>query len=291
MDQVARLALGTVQFGIPYGIANKLGQVSQASAKLILELASVSAIDTIDTAIAYGESESCLGKVGIKGFRLVTKLPPIPNDCFDLKTWVYEQVDASLHRMGVETIYGLLLHRSEELMGNNRKGLYKVLQGLKSDGRVEKIGISIYSPSELDTLMSYYHFDLVQAPLSLVDQRILKTGWLSRLKDKGVEVHTRSTFLQGLLLLDYIDIPSKFSHWDWLFQKWHLWLKAHNFSALEASLAFSLSFPEIDRVVVGVDSPRQLEQIIKAANLINIEFPNLNSEDENLINPANWSSL
>ena len=291
MDSVARLALGTAQFGLPYGIANQLGQVSQANAKHILEMASVSAIDTIDTAIAYGESESCLGKVGTKSFRLVTKLPPIPNGCFDLREWVYQQVDASLHRLGLETIYGLLLHRSEELMDSNREELYKTLRGLKSDGKVEKIGISIYSPAELDALMPYYHFDLIQAPLSLVDQRILKTGWLSRLKDKGVEVHTRSTFLQGLLLLDYIDVPSKFLHWDWLFQRWHLWLKEHNFSALEASLAFPLSFPEIDRVVVGVDSLSQFEQIIKAASLLNIEFPNLNSEDENLINPVKWSSL
>ncbi|MGP1664729.1 MAG: aldo/keto reductase, partial [Rhodanobacter sp.] len=70
-----KLALGTVQFGLPYGIANPGGQIGRDDAGQILALARESGIDTLDTAIAYGDSEACLGAVGTKGFRVITKLP------------------------------------------------------------------------------------------------------------------------------------------------------------------------------------------------------------------------
>ncbi len=288
---MVRLALGTVQFGMQYGVANRSGQVSENQAKSMLDLALENQIDMLDTAIAYGDSESCLGKVGTKGFSLVTKLPPIPNSCHNLKEWVYQQVDTSLFRMGVKKIYGLLLHRSVDLTGRYKRQLFKSLCDLKHDGIVEKIGISIYSPVELDALVPYYDFDLIQAPLNLVDRRILNTGWLSRLKDEGVEVHTRSTFLQGLLLLDQAEIPNKFMLWSALWREWRLWLKIHDISALEACVAFTLQCKDVDRVLVGADGLRQLVEIIKASKSSLTSFPNISCDDERLINPAKWINL
>jgi aryl-alcohol dehydrogenase-like predicted oxidoreductase len=157
---------------------------------------------------------------------------------------------------------------------------------------VQKIGISIYSPSELETLTSNYRFDLVQAPFNLIDRRLHSSGWLYRLKDLGVEVHTRSTFLQGLLLIAQTEIPHKFSTWSNLWQTWHSWLSNNNVSALNASLSFPLSFPEVDRVVVGADSVAQLSEILKCSKLAsNIDLPNLQSDDLKLIDPTNWNLL
>ena len=289
---VNRLALGTVQFGLPYGIANQAGQTSRAEAKAMLQLASTNGIDTLDTAIAYGESEMCLGEVGTQGFKLVTKLPAVPDDCADVSGWVKQQLNASLSRLGVTAAYGLLLHRSEQMLGPHGAALYQVLQELKDNGQVQKVGVSIYSPSELVALTQHYHFDLVQAPFNVVDRRLYKTGWMQRLKDDGVEVHIRSVFLQGLLLMAKADMPSKFSPWGDLWQTWHRWLADYDGSATKACLAFPLSFPEIDRVVVGADSVNQLAQIVNASNSQSIsKLPDLECEDESLINPANWSAL
>ncbi len=287
-----KLALGTAQFGLPYGVANKLGQVSRAEAKLMLRLASENGIDTIDTAIAYGESEKCLGEIGVENFNMVTKLPAMPNRCLDINNWIHEQVSSSFVRLGVGQVYGLLFHKSQDLLGPNGRELYRAIDSLKEKGLVKKIGISIYSPNELEALKNDFSFDLIQAPFNLIDQRLLHSGWMTKLKDSGVEIHARSIFLQGLLLMKEIDIPLKFSPWKYLWKKWHDWLTENNVNALQASLAFPLSFPEIARVVVGADSHKQLKEIIKAtSNLLNIDLPNILSIDENLINPVNWSKL
>ena len=287
-----RLALGTVQFGLPYGIANKEGQVTRSVAKSMLQLASEKGIDTLDTAIGYGESELCLGETGTIGFRLVTKLPVVPEDCSDISAWVNDQISISLGRLRVSSVYGLLLHRSDQLLKPAGNLLYQSLLNLKEAGLVQKIGVSIYAPSELDALTEYFSFDIVQAPFNLVDRRLQTNGWLQRLKDEGVEIHTRSAFLQGLLLMQKEAIPSKFAPWNCLWERWHTWLFEHNISALQACLAFPLVYPEIDRVVIGAESVQQLQQIIDAANSFLPEtFPDLACEAENLINPSCWSSL
>ncbi len=287
-----RLALGTVQFGLPYGIANQAGQIARSEAKAMLQVALANSIDTLDTAIAYGDSETCLGELSTQGFNVVTKLPALPDSCADVRSWVQQQVNASLSRLGVTQVYGLLLHRSEQLLGPKGAALYQALQILKNNNQVQKVGVSIYSPTELDALIPHYQFDLVQAPFNLVDQGLCRTGWMQRLKDDDVEIHTRSAFLQGLLLMAEGDMPAKFSPWGELWQTWHRWLADHDISSVRACLAFSLSFPEVDRVVVGADSVSQLAQIVSAANkLLEADLPDLQCDDENLINPAKWNQL
>jgi len=287
-----RLSLGTVQFGLAYGITNHLGQVSRSEATAMMMFAKANGLDSLDTASAYGVSEERLGEIGINSFKVVTKLPDMPDGCESIRGWVLEQVHASLARLGLNEVYGLLLHRPENLLRSNGPELYKAIQDLKVSGLVQKIGISIYSPSELDTLTSNYRFDLVQAPFNLIDRRLHSSGWLYRLKDLGVEVHTRSTFLQGLLLIAQTEIPYKFSTWSNLWQTWHSWLSNNDVSALNASLAFPLSFTEVDRVVVGADSVAQLSEILKCSKLpFNIDLPNLQSDDLKLINPTNWNLL
>lgn len=284
-----RLALGTAQFGLSYGIANQSGQVSRAAAKAMLQLAASSGIDTLDTAITYGDSENCLGEAGITGFKVVTKLPVVPVDCQNVGEWVNEQMRASLLRLGAKAVYGLLLHRSAQLLGPNGATLYQALRALKDQGFVKKIGVSIYSPSELEALLPHYYFDLVQAPFNLVDRRLESTGWLQRLKNDGVEIHTRSVFLQGLLLMSQTDIPTQFARWDRLWETWQVWRAAHDYSALSVCLACPLAHPEIDQVVVGAVGLNELAQIVTSVQDGYVsEFPDLRCDDENLINPAKW---
>jgi aryl-alcohol dehydrogenase-like predicted oxidoreductase len=289
---MSRLALGTVQFGQSYGIANQKGQVSRASAREILQLASDRGIDLLDTAIAYGESEACLGEAGVNAFRVVTKLPAVPEGCSDVARWVREQFGASLQRLGVRAVYGLLLHRPVQLLEPVGAELYRALMALKDAGTVGKVGVSVYSPDELAALIPRYRIDLVQAPFNLIDQRLKASGWLMRLKQNDIEVHTRSAFLQGLLLMSQSAIPSKFSPWADIWSEWHQWLASQAVSAVQACLACPLSCPEIDRVVVGVDGVEHLAKIIDAANgAVDVMPPDLACNDENLINPSNWPKL
>jgi len=288
-----RLALGTVQFGLPYGIANRGGRVARSTAAAILALAKRGGIDVLDTAIAYGDSEACLGEVGTDDFRVVTKLPAPPETCTDVATWVWEQAQGSLHRLGQSSVYGLLLHRAQQLAGPDGKTLARALHALKDDGLVRKIGVSIYSPAELDAAMPVCRPDLIQAPFNVVDRRLVTSGWLDRLHGEGVEIHVRSAFLQGLLLMPRADVPQKFSPWNDLWDRWHTWLADHrDMSAVQACLAYPLSFKQIDRVVVGVDTAAQLEQLMVAEAVASaIDLPDLACNDERLINPSHWNSL
>lgn len=290
---MSKLALGTVQFGLGYGVANEVGQVESAEVEKIMTSAKKHAIDILDTAIAYGTSEQVLGRVGVDGFRVITKLPSLPEVQNNVAHWVTEQVRESLARLGQKKLYGLLLHRSEDLLGSKGGQLIQALADLKNDGLVQKIGISIYSPDEFDEVYQKTKIDLVQAPLNVIDRRIETSGWLVRLKDDGVEVHTRSAFLQGLLLMERSKIPKKFSRWSSLWDQWHEKLKILGVSPLTASLAYPLSLAQVDQVVVGVDSASQFVEILQAAENIN-EGPDtsfMRSADLDLINPSNWNHL
>ena len=286
-----KLALGTVQFGLAYGVANKTGQVDLNEMKAMLQFSAMNGIDTLDTAVKYGDAENRLRDVGAKDFRIVTKLPPVPDGCV-VEQWVRDQVKKSLHRMGIDKLFGLLLHQSDQLAGPIGRPLFEALQNLKHCGLVQKIGVSIYSPAELEGPVEHYRLDLVQAPFNLVDRRLHTSGWMQRLVDCGVEIHTRSAFLQGLLLMKRDQIPEKFSQWNYLWDVWHHWQGHHNASAVQACLAFPMAFPQISRVVVGADSLQQLKQIIDAStNPWVKDFPDISTDTENLINPFMWQHL
>ena len=286
----SRLALGTVQFGIPYGVANRVGQVSRDEMVEILGHARAAGVDTLDTAIDYGDCEVVLGEVGVDQWQVVTKLPEIPAECQDVASWVQEAVTGSLERLAVSRLYGLLLHRPEQLLGSQGDALYRALVESRNQGMVGKIGISIYDPDELDALSSRYQFDLVQAPCSILDRRLISSGWLARLRHAGTEVHVRSVFLQGLLLMDAAHRPGKFDRWQSLWYAWHRWLDDQALTPLQACLGFVMSQSDIDRIVVGVDSLEQLRGILASLGVATSMPPKgLMSDDQDLINPSHWA--
>ena len=186
---VERVALGTVQFGLPYGIANHGGQVSEDDAAAILDRAWTMGVDTLDTAISYGVSEERLGRIGVKQWKVVTKLPGLPESRADILGWVEESVTGSLKRLQIPKLQGLLLHCPQQLRGEKGDALFQELVSLRDQGLVEKIGISIYHPEELDALCADYHFDLVQAPFNIVDRRLATSGWLDRLHEGLSLIH------------------------------------------------------------------------------------------------------
>ena len=249
-------------------------------------------MDTLDTAIAYGESERRLGEIGIGRWRVVTKLPAMPEGVTDVVEWVQTSVDGSLSRLGVTHVVGLLLHRPADLLGPMGAGLADAMRRERAEGRVAKIGVSVYDPSELDATWPILAPDLVQAPFSVVDQRLATSGWLGRLTDAGVEVHARSAFLQGLLLMPRGSRPPRFDRWSELWREWADWVAASGRSPLEVALGHVLAQPGIDRVLVGVDTAGQLAEIVRAASDTARSAPmSLASSDLDLLTPSRWNTL
>jgi aryl-alcohol dehydrogenase-like predicted oxidoreductase len=288
---MATLALGTVQFGLPYGIANSTGQISATTVEEILAEASQNGIDTLDTAVAYGESESRLGAAGMQGWQVVSKLPPLPPACADVAGWVDSSLDGSLGRLRVSSLKALLLHRSQDLLGPSGETLYRSLEKSRDERRVSQIGVSVYSPEDLEQVERRFAVDIVQFPLNIVDRRFERSGTLRRLAARGVEVHVRSVFLQGLLLMNESARPARFAPWADLWRSWNDWLAKSALTPLEACLGFALSRPGVARAVVGVDGVHHLRQIIDASRVGAVEPPAvLSNDDPQLINPLSWLS-
>ena len=289
MNSCHRLALGAVQFGMLYGVANQSGQVERDDVAKILNEAYGAGINTLDTAIAYGESEQRLGEAGLANWNVITKLPAMPGSVSNVRSWVNESVSSSFKRLGVSKVRGLLLHHSHQLFGPQGQALSHALKELKEQGVVEKIGVSIYAPEELDEIWPRFTPDLVQSPFNIFDRRLAESGWLKRLQDSGTEVHVRSVFLQGLLLMERRARPNKFNRWDAVWDRWHNWLEEQGITPLQACLGFVKAQPEINRVIVGVDSLKQLQDIITSFEGPTIDPPMvLMSEDMDLINPSRW---
>jgi aryl-alcohol dehydrogenase-like predicted oxidoreductase len=289
---MSKLALGSVQFGLNYGIANKFGVVKPLEVKKILLLARQFKINLIDTAIGYGDSEKIIGKIGILDFNFISKLPAIPANCSDVGSWVEDNVKNSLARLGIKSLHGLLLHKPKDLLGASGNQLINALKKIKLKNLAKKIGISIYDPSELDLVMHLMKIDIVQAPVNIIDRRLENSGWMSKLYKAKVEIHARSVFLQGLLLMPNQKRPNKFSRWSGLWKVWDEWLKDNKITALEATIQYAISVSEISKVIIGVETKQQLEQIITATKGV---LPKTTSElitnDIQLLNPTHWNKL
>jgi aryl-alcohol dehydrogenase-like predicted oxidoreductase len=276
---------------LPYGIANRVGQVSYGETAAILRQGRTAGLDTLDTASAYGESEQRLGQIGIGHWRVVSKLPAIPELTTDVAAWVRESVRSALDRLRITRLHGLLLHRPGQLLGPQGRELYQALLGLKEQGTVDKIGISIYGPDELDDVWPNFALDLVQAPYNVIDRRIATSGWLTRLHDCGTEIHVRSVFLQGLLLMDARSRPVRFNRWCTIWEEWSRWLDGQELTPAQACLSVAWSQLEIDRIVVGVDSLNHLQDILAGIDAPGTMPPaSLMSDDLDLVNPSHWNA-
>lgn len=287
-----KITIGSAQFGLPYGISNVTGQATLNEVEKILNLARKRNVDMIDTAITYGDSEAALGLVGVNDFKVITKLPMLPDYITDFTGWVEKQVEGSLFRLKKSSIHGLLV-KTEFLQSSNGEKLGLALDKMKMSGVVEKIGVSIYQPAVLDKIMNNTPIDIVQTPLNVVDTSIMSSKWLDKLNNSGVEVHARSIFMQGLLLMDRKNIPRKFNRWSSLWDHWHEKLLTYELDALTQCVSFVNSISKIDRIIVGMESVSQLQQILNATELgaIPIDWSEMTSNDEMLINPSNWNKL
>lgn len=287
-----KLELGTVQFGLNYGVNNVSGRISDIEARTIIDYACENSILTLDTAMAYGQSEEVLGNLDVSKFKVISKIGTV--ESANVEETVKNMIQSSMEKLRVNKLYGLLLHRPDDLHSLYGNELYETLRKLKKDGLIEKIGVSIYTPDELDLIVNKYEIDIVQAPFNVLDQRLVVQGWLDRLSQNKIEIHVRSVFMQGLLLMNQQSRPDKFKKWSNEWDLWNNWLNRENLTALQGCLAYIKQFNQIDQIIVGVDNLNQLKAIneafVKSYDHINFNgLPNV--KDEELLNPSKWSNL
>ena len=272
-----KLGLGTVQFGMKYGISNQAGQTTEKEVSRILSLFKSCGGRVIDTASAYGTSESVLGSAGVSDFFIISKFMP-PEDCGET---ISGQLSASLNKLKLTKLYGYLSHRVDNLISHPEH--WKELQELKRSGYVIKIGVSMTSTDQWEKLLSMDIYpDIIQVPFNYFDRRFETI--LKQYKQTGGEVHTRSAFLQGLFFREPETLPSFYSE----VKPMLLDLKKNQKNLNGRLLSFVLSRPFIDMVITGVETEEQLKQ-----NYNNIsEEPGLpdfqHNISERILNPANW---
>lgn len=290
-----RLGLGTVQFGLDYGISNMHGKPSLSEVKQILHDAEHMGLNILDTAAFYGNSEEVLGEVlnGSTAFGIITKTPPfkcerMTND----HAWKLKETFAqSLQKLRADSVYGLLIHHTDDLLAADGERLMDAMLELKAHGLVSKIGVSIYNGQQIERVLERYCIDLIQVPINVFDQRLVDGGQLAWLKREGVEVHARSIFLQGLLLMRPQAVSSFFKPLEETLQKYHAALQVSNLTPLQGALAYVKSLEMIDCVVVGVTTAQELQQIVDAHRNVPARLPiwrEFSCNDEQMINPAMW---
>jgi len=283
-----KFALGTVQFGLNYGISNTRGQVPIDEVTKIVSTALKFGINTFDTAVVYGESESVLGnKLPNHDIDIITKI--------SINACGYEDINAlinsSLKRLRRKNVYAIMLHDPNELLSENAANNYAILKKLKPK-YCKKIGVSVYHPEQLITIIENFDVDIIQIPVNIFDQRFLNKHLLQRLKTKKIEIHARSLFLQGLLLMDNANRPENFTPFKTAFTQYDDFCSKNKISKLLACLSFAKANKEIDKFVVGTCSNNELLEIIKgyecAPKIALPSFNQLSSTEQNLINPSVW---
>ena len=287
---MTKLALGTVQFGMDYGINSGI-KVEQNEVLKIVNLARKSGIKLIDTAQLYGSSEKVLGNVNTVDFDIVTKSRAFEQDIINENeaNLVINDLDHSLKLLKQKSLYAFLVHHGEDLLKPGGEMIFNKLQILKEQGLVKKIGFSAYIDNQLIKIIERFDIDIIQLPMNILDNRLINNGLLNKLYSRGIEIHTRSVFLQGLLLMDMDKRPKYFDRWSNLWKFWYEWLTDNKLSPLEASIRYMISKPEISRVLVGVDNKEQLKNIINASDGNVPTIPEeLKTDDPDLLNPGNW---
>lgn len=274
---MGKLVLGTVQFGLQYGV-NSAGRPAEAAVKDILAEAWAGGIDTLDTSSAYGNSEEILGRCVRDSFKLVSKYPKG-------ETPVGEMFEASLARLGVDRLYGYLLHHFQVYRDN--PAVWEEFLALKAAGKVERIGFSLYDPSELEFILENgAPFDLLQFPFNLFDRKFLP--YMEELHRKGVEIHVRSTFLQGLFFKDRNALPAKLQPLRRYLLQLDDFARESGLSIGEIALNYNLQNPFIDGVLIGVDNLEQLRSNLQSVKSTPVAL-DIDVAEKELLNPVNWN--
>tara|TARA_Y100000590_G_C15732063_1_gene1017372 strand:- start:2047 stop:2928 length:882 start_codon:yes stop_codon:yes gene_type:complete len=284
-----KLIIGTAQFGMPYGIANNKGQVDEIGVEKILNFAYKEGINTIDTAMGYGNSEETIGhylkEYVYQRWSIITKIS-------GSKYKLYEKLSHSIDKLG-KTPYAVLAHSTDDyLKPTFLDELYKIKDSLQ----IKQIGVSVYTKKHIDLILSSTIPDIIQCPLNILDTRLYRYGILDKLKEKNIRIHIRSVFLQGLFYLPDKILQNNFSDVFPTIKQLRTIAQNAGLTLAELSLLWVCSLDQVDRVIIGVDTVDQLiTHINTLTKIINYnvfeEALSINYENEKVLNPSLWITV
>lgn len=299
--KLSRITLGTAQLGMDYGITNKAGRPSFENARKILHFAVTHGVNSFDTAPVYGESEKVIGKFlemnpGLDVL-ITTKLPSLTNRKVKpslVSKVVLSDLENSLNRLKINRVWNYLIHDYKDIANYGEK-LMDALYRLKESGKVEHIGVSVYSPEEAEEILTYPLFDTIQFPFNLFDRRFVGSGVLLKLKKRGFLTLARSIFLQGLFFLNPEDLSPQFQiARDHLLNLRSLSTETH-LSIEELALGYLKKQELVDSMVIGMETLEQLEKNLKILDKVDLSnrvleeierrFANV---DTRIIDPRRW---
>ena len=284
---IKKLILGTANFDLNYGVKNKYKKLRIKEIKKIIIYLKKKNISYIDTAQSYNNTEKILGKENVKKFKIITKFDFSNKD--NSQNHAMKKFSISIKNLKISSINTVLFHLPKVLLKKNGKKIFNEMIALKKKGYIKKIGISVYEKSELKKILEQYKIDVVQIPINVFNQSFLSKDIIKEMKKKKIEIHARSIFLQGLLLLKEKKIPKIFFKYSFIFKKWQIWLKENKINSLEACLNFISSQKCIKKIVVGVDSLEQLNQIVNFKKTKKVfDFSKLNTRFTKVNNPQKW---
>ena len=276
---IEKLGIGTVQFGQAYGVSNRHGQVQAEEIAKILARARDAGVRVLDTAANYGEAETVLAAQETSGFRIITKTVNLSHGVDGVLARARQSAKMLPH---ADT---LLIHAAAELGTPDGARLW---DALRAERPFPRIGISAYVADDPAGLAARFRPDVMQVPFSILDQRLLRDGSLAKMKGMGVEIHARSLFLQGLLLME--NPPPHLAAIKPHLARLRTDLAKAGITSLVAALGVVLAQPEIDHAIVGVTSLAELEEILEAAQtpLPDLDWASYALKDERLLTPSLW---
>lgn len=294
------LCLGTVQFGMDYGVNNQKKPVLEQAIQM-LDYATQNGITTIDTANAYGTAENVLGEfinsktMPRSSLSIISKLKPNVLDGYSEKQYfdiIAENLFQTLRILKTDYLDGYLLHSARYVF--NDEILY-ALSKIREAGYVNNIGVSIYEVDEAKKGIASNVVDLIQLPFSIFDQRMKNEGVFNIPEITSTEIHSRSAFLQGLILLNGANVPSFLPKAKPIVKKINEYCVKNNISKISLAINFVRKQKSINKLVFGVDNLQQLKEDIAIFNnpiedlLIEEIAKEFVSLDTSIIMPSLWS--
>ena len=281
-----KLVLGTVQFGLRYGINNQTGVSNDAELREIFSFAKQSGIEELDTAQGYGNSEERIGNLSDNLFNIISKFKNLESPIS-----FYKELQNSLSKLKKNSLYGYLAHDADLLIEN--PSWWEGLEQAKEQGLVKKIGYSLYSINQLESLLDKKMIpDIIQVPYNIFDRRF--GSYLFELNSLGVEVHTRSVYLQGLFQMKSNQVPKYLAPLQTYLREVGEIANKNQLSIGQLCLGFAINNPLINKVVIGIDNLSQLKENVSISNIDNLsigvmnELQSIEVKEKNLLNPANW---
>lgn len=274
--------IGSANFSKIYG-ADAI-KVNKDELKKIFSLAKKKNIYEIETAKSYLGKSSIFKSID-KKFKILTKI--IPNSNWISLEFSQKKIEDHLKIFKQNSFEAISFHDTKILFTEYGKKIFYNLEELKKKKYFREIGLSIYDTENLDYLISNYNFDIIQFPFNILDRRIVSSGWLKKLKNKGIKTHARSIFLQGLLVNELIYNKNYFKKWKKYFSQWFQDLKNNNISPIDYCLSDLMNY-DFEKVIIGINSTKNFNEIInfKTVDTCKIIIPKIN--ERNLVDPRCW---